>query len=91
MILLRISDVARMLKISRSKAYQLVSQGKLPAYRIEGSIRVSEEDLRKSLVQARSVPPTAPVATRPSSRTGRSVQGLNPDRLLEAWREQGVD
>jgi excisionase family DNA binding protein len=39
----RIFEVAQMLDISRSKAYQLVHSGELPARRIGGSLRVPIE------------------------------------------------
>ena len=44
-VLLRISEVARMMSISRSQAYQLVHLGELPSVRFLNSIRVRASDL----------------------------------------------
>ena len=43
--LLRAIDVAKRLCISRSLAYQLMQQGKIPSVRFGGSVRVRESDL----------------------------------------------
>jgi excisionase family DNA binding protein len=55
-MLLTIKDVAERLKASPSTVYELVSDGKLPCYRIGrngGAIRISEEDLNNYLTTAR--------------------------------------
>jgi len=49
--LLKASDVAKILNISRPMAYRLTSTGKLPSVRIEGSVRVRKEDLEKYINQ----------------------------------------
>jgi excisionase family DNA binding protein len=38
--LLRAGDVARILKVSRSRIYQLLSNGDLPSVRVGGAIRI---------------------------------------------------
>jgi len=49
--LLRASDVAKILNISRPMAYRLTSTGELPSVRIRGSVRVRKEDLEKYINQ----------------------------------------
>lgn len=46
-ILLRGRDVARILNISRSQAYQLIQRKEIPAVHIGRSVRVQPEDLSK--------------------------------------------
>jgi excisionase family DNA binding protein len=46
-VLLRGGDVARILNISRSQAYQLIQRKKIPAVHIGRSVRVRSEDLHK--------------------------------------------
>ena len=41
-----IPEVAKYLKLSRSKVYYLVQQGKLPHVRIGKNVRISERDLQ---------------------------------------------
>lgn len=45
-LLYRITDVAALLSISRSKAYELVRVGHLRSVRIDGIRRVAGDDLR---------------------------------------------
>ncbi|MBA4384767.1 MAG: DNA-binding protein [Anaerolinea sp.] len=47
--LLKASEVARLLNISRAKAYRLLSTGQIPTVRIDKSIRVRSEDLQSFL------------------------------------------
>jgi len=49
MTLYTVAEVAAVLKLSRSKVYEMIAQGKLPVYRIEGAVRVSEDDLLEYL------------------------------------------
>jgi excisionase family DNA binding protein len=49
--MLKVSEVANRLRLSQSKIYELVERGALPHYRIEGSIRVSEEQLSQFLAE----------------------------------------
>jgi len=44
-VLLRPSDVAERLKISRSMGYKLVCTGEIPCVRIGRSVRIRTEDL----------------------------------------------
>jgi excisionase family DNA binding protein len=44
-ILLRGNDVARILNISRSKAYTLIQSGEIASVRLGGSVRVRPSDL----------------------------------------------
>lgn len=43
--MLKVSQVADRLSLSASKVYELIEQGKLAHHRIDGAIRVSEEQL----------------------------------------------
>ena len=52
--LLRASDVARRLNISRSLAYQLLQQGVIPVVRIGKLIRVLEGDLEAFIFNSRT-------------------------------------
>jgi excisionase family DNA binding protein len=51
--LFTVDDVARQLKLSRSKIYGLIAQGKLPVHRLP-AIRVSQQDLHEFLAGCRS-------------------------------------
>lgn len=46
-ILLRVSEVAEACGMSRSKAYELVAKGLLPAIRIDGMLRIPASALRE--------------------------------------------
>ena len=50
-VLLRPSDVAERLKISRSMAYKLVCTGEIPCVRIGRSVRIRTEDLEKFILE----------------------------------------
>ena len=55
-VMLRVSDVALRLDISRSLVYQLVEQGKLSCYRVGlrgGSLRFTDEDVHAYLETCR--------------------------------------
>jgi excisionase family DNA binding protein len=43
--LLKVSEVARILNISRSLVYNLIQTGKIPHIRINQSVRVRQDDL----------------------------------------------
>lgn len=43
--LLRASDVARILNVSRGKAYSLLASGQIPTVRIGKAVRVDPRDL----------------------------------------------
>jgi excisionase family DNA binding protein len=45
--LMKPTEVARLLNISRSLAYRLLNSGKIPSLRINKSIRVDPSDLEK--------------------------------------------
>ncbi|MDO9545978.1 MAG: helix-turn-helix domain-containing protein [Pelolinea sp.] len=45
--LLKASEVARILNISRSLVYNLIQTGKIPHIRISQSVRVRQDDLNK--------------------------------------------
>ena len=52
--LLDVNDVAKYLKISRSFAYKLVKEGKIPAIRINRCVRVLVEDLEDFVIKNRT-------------------------------------
>ena len=53
MNVLTVKQVASLLKLSKSKVYELVSQGKLTSLRIDGAVRVLESDLLAFLEASR--------------------------------------
>lgn len=50
---LKVPEVARVLRIARSRAYELVGQGEIPSVRIGRSIRVSRRELERWLEEQR--------------------------------------
>ena len=46
---LKVPEVARMLRVARSRAYELVANGTIPAVRIGRSVRVSRKELERWL------------------------------------------
>jgi excisionase family DNA binding protein len=54
--LLKATDVAMRLNISRSLAYQLMQSGDIPTVRISRSVRVLESDLEEFIQRCRSTP-----------------------------------
>jgi excisionase family DNA binding protein len=48
--LLRSEDIAHILNISRSLAYQLVQRGEIPSVRIGKSVRIRPQDLEKFIL-----------------------------------------
>jgi excisionase family DNA binding protein len=46
---LKVPEVAEVLRISRSRAYELVSGGEIPAVKIGRSVRVSRKELDRWL------------------------------------------
>ncbi len=61
--LLTIKQVAEALQLSTSKVYELVSSGRLEGYRIAGSLRVGEDDLKQYLEACRIRKPQPRVRT----------------------------
>jgi excisionase family DNA binding protein len=50
---LKVPEVAEELRIARSRAYELVADGKIPAVRIGRSVRVSRKELDRWLEDRR--------------------------------------
>lgn len=46
---MKVPEVARTLRIARSRAYELVADGKIPSVRIGRSVRVSRKELDRWL------------------------------------------
>lgn len=46
-VLIRVAEAARLLSISRSTLYQLVSKGEVSVVRIERSVRVSRREVER--------------------------------------------
>lgn len=61
-VLLRPDQAAQLLGISRSKVYSLVSDGRLPAVRLTGSVRIPRAALLE-LVEAATAWPDSPLRT----------------------------
>lgn len=51
--LLKATDVARMLNISRAMTYQLLQSGKIPVVRINSALRVKLSDLKRFIESQR--------------------------------------
>lgn len=60
---LKVPEVAKVLRIARSRAYALVADGTIPAIRIGRSVRVSRRELERWLTHQRYLD-TAPKVTR---------------------------
>jgi len=96
MPLLTIKQAAERLNVCPATVYDLCAQRKLRHVRIggrgRGTIRIDEADLEAFLERA-AVQPDEPDAPRPPRPRGTGASGfktLDADRLLEAWRQQGV-
>lgn len=50
---LKVSEVAEILRIARSRAYELVAEGEIPSIRIGRSVRVSRGELDRWLEEQR--------------------------------------
>ena len=50
---LKVPEVAEMLQIARSRAYELVGSGEIPSVRIGRSVRVSRKELDRWLEEHR--------------------------------------
>lgn len=71
---MRIAEVARSLSISASKAYELVEKGRLEHHRIDGAIRVSDEQLRGYLEETRKGTKAAALPRRANPRPPRKTR-----------------
>ena len=50
---LKVPEVAEVLRIARSRAYELVADGEMPSVRIGRSVRVSRRELERWLEEQR--------------------------------------
>ena len=50
---LKVPEVAQLLRIARSRAYELVGEGEIPSVRIGRSVRVSRKELDRWLEEQR--------------------------------------
>ncbi len=50
---LKVPEVAGVLRIARSRAYELVANGEIPSVRIGHSVRISRRELEKWLEEQR--------------------------------------
>ncbi|KTD85265.1 substrate-binding domain-containing protein [Paenibacillus etheri] len=64
-------EIARVLKISKLKVYDLIKKGELPSYRVGKQMRVDQSDLEAYKQNARSgmTSPTSPLAFAGANRT----------------------
>jgi len=88
--MLRVRDIAVRLNISLSKAYELINRGRISSCRFEGAIRVSEEDLEDYIARCKKGRGPRLENRHCSPRPGQPFKHLDGDRLLAAWRRQGV-
>jgi len=56
---LKVPEVAEVLRISRSRAYEMVAEGEIPSVRIERSVRVNRKEFDRWLEEQ----PWTPTAT----------------------------
>lgn len=52
--LLKATQVAQILNVSRAFAYQLMKKGELPTVKMQGAVRVKLEDLRRYIEAKRT-------------------------------------
>ena len=50
---LKVPEVAEVLRIARSRAYELVAEGEIPSIKIGRSVRVSRKELERWLEEQR--------------------------------------
>ncbi len=50
---LKVPEVARIIRVARSRAYELVANGTIPAVKIGRSVRVSRKELERWLEEQR--------------------------------------
>ena len=87
---LRVSEVADRLNLSLSTVYQLIESGRLPSHclGLRKGIRVAESDLHTYVERCRSARRQAPAPA--PAKNGSPFKHLDAERLLDAWRRQGV-
>ena len=89
---LSIREVAEQVNLSYGTVRNLIAQGRLRAIRIgtgRGTYRVTQADLDAFLLGC-EVPGPAPKPPTRRSRGTATFTNLDPARLLDAWRRQGV-
>lgn len=88
--LLRVNEVAQRLNLSLSTVYQLVESGRLTSHCVgmRKGIRVAESDLLAYVEQCRSARRQRPAPA--PKKNGSPFKHLDAERLLDAWRRQGV-
>jgi len=59
----RISEVAELIGVSKSKAYEMASRGELPTIRLGGSLRVNASALR-ALLEKLGAPASGAIESR---------------------------
>jgi excisionase family DNA binding protein len=64
--MLKVKQVAERLNLSAAKVYELLGAGRLPHYRLDGAIRVSEEQLKHYLEGAKRERDEVPAKKRQS-------------------------
>lgn len=87
---LRVNEVAQRLNLSLSTVYQLIESGRLPSHCVgmRKGIRVAESDLLAYVEWCRSARRQAPAPA--PKKNGSPFKHLDAERLLDAWRRQGV-
>lgn len=58
-VLIRVSEAAQLINLSRSATYELIAAGRLPVVRLGGSIRINREALLAQIDRETSRPLTA--------------------------------
>jgi excisionase family DNA binding protein len=95
MPLLTVQQAAQRLHVSPSTVYELCGSRRIAHVRVglaRGTIRIDEAEL-EAFIRKATVQPAEPAAPQPRKAKKMGASGfknLDADRLLEAWRQQGV-
>jgi excisionase family DNA binding protein len=90
-VFLRVQEAADYLRVSYNSVLGAIKNGSLPAYKVgprRGTYRISLADLIAYAESSRT--PNTPSRRSGNQRTGSKFKKLDTDRLLNAWKRQGV-
>jgi excisionase family DNA binding protein len=85
MEMLKASEVAERMSVSRSTVYYLAAQGKLPGYRIGRALRFMEDDVKAYIDACRTAPAHQPVRSPRPASTSVSAWLRDPDKELREY------
>jgi excisionase family DNA binding protein len=82
---LKVPEVARIIRVARSRAYELVAEGEIPSIRIGRSVKVSRRDLERWLEEQRQP------STRRVQASGDFAGAAAAYRLIRYPRRSMID